>query len=393
MVRLNIAFSLFLTLSVYASEEPPLMTQDIESLLEQTISAQRKEKTEAVSPARNHTEKQKATQKAKQDEAQGEANESNEKVDISKTNPDGNVDIYSQRVNRIKEILKQLNNPEMLLNELIMSGDLSVSPDDIQLLKIISDELDKAENLPFVNPKIINRAYMVDTKDRYKTYELFVHDTGETLIEFLDINGEPWPIWDHSRNPNYNVRLGEDHMLWIAPKIKYKPTNFFITLEKYRNPIQLVINYSNKQRHGLATFKVPYISPTSNQSASTNSTDKTLTLAGLSKSLTNSHGSKPTVTVEGLSYLATTGRFPDNSKAAKSAISVLVSDPSLAKVWMVDGLFVVRTPYNLYTFDEVINASGDMKVFVAAELNNIVTLNTGKGQATLYLPNYHQLVK
>lgn len=379
----------WLSFSVMAANDNDLQTGAIDSLLQQTLKEQTKQPSKPeVTPAR-----QKEIERDKP--ASPPAKSKKTAADVFAIPTDGSVDTFNLKREYLESVLSQADNPSAVLQGLISEGTLELSPNDILLLRMTLDQIDQATNKNFVNPKLINDQYMIDHKDRYKTYEIFIHDSGETLIEFLDINGEPWPIYDHSDNENVNIRLGEDHMLWMSPKTKYREFNFFVTLKEYKNPIQFVVKYSNEKRHGLATFKLPYVSPTSTLGNSKTEMGPKVSLRQLANQIPSAGAANQgiDITFEELSYLASTGRFREGSEMARSAVNVLVSDPSLAQVWFVQDKFVVRTPYNLYRFDEIVNAGGAMKVFVSSTLNTVVPINTGSEQVSLYIPDYHKYVR
>lgn len=385
MERFIVGLCFTLSFGVIAED---LEVSAIDSLLQQTIQEQ------AARPTVQESTESPTANSETSSEVPPKTNGKRTAAEILSIPVDGSPTVYNQKLTALQAVLKRTDDPNALLNALIAEGTLQLSPNDIFLLRLAIDEIERAKNQNFVNPTLINDEYMVDYRDRYKTYDLFVHDTGETLLEFLDINGEPWPIFDKSESDDLNIRQGEDHMLWISPNTKYRQLNLFVTLQGYKNPIQFIVKYSNDKRHGLTTFKIPTVSPTSTLAKTTKSQGN-VTLSSLSNTVesANSDFAPEGLSYEDLTYLASTGRFREESELNASAVNVLVSDPSIAQVWFVRDRFVVRTPYFLYGFDDIINAGGAMRVFVTSRLNSVVPMNTGSGQVNLYIPNYHNYVR
>lgn len=375
-------FSVLLSLRVYASEE--LEISAIDSLLQKTIEEQN-----ATAPIKSQTENKVVSQ------AQSEVYQpTTDKNAVLKRNADiVTPGAYNEKVKRIHQILSQTDDPKTLLESLIKDGTLALSPNDIFLLRLLVDEVEKAKNSPFVSPTIINDQYNIDQTDRYKMYDIYVHDTGETLIEFLDITGEPWPIFDNSEGKGFDIQKGENNMLWITPKERHRQTNFFVTLEEYPAPIQFNIHYSNEKRHGLASFKVPAISPTNSKATSTKPS-QIVNLGDVGKGFSNNANAsnRQVLQVVDLSYLASTGRFKPDSDLSREAQPVFISDSNVASIWFYDDTFIIRTSYQLYSFDKVINSEGAMKVFLASRLNSIVPFYKNGATINVFIPEYHNYV-
>ncbi|MFM2668688.1 DotH/IcmK family type IV secretion protein [Vibrio mediterranei] len=289
------------------------------------------------------------------------------------------------------EFQDKLDDPRTLLELLIAEGDLALSPNDVVLSRVIEEILLKAENRALVTPDLINKPFMIDPNDRFSTYELKLHASGETLLEFLDKNGDPWPIWDNSEPPGYDVRLGEDHMIWISPSDKYKNGNFFVTLQGYPSPIQFIVKYDNKERHGFVSFKLPLISPTSTRPPPA-LVSKTRDLEATPSTSQSSVVNTSALSLDVLSYIAETGRMKPNSDISRNAQRLQVNDSSLASVWFYDDQFIVRTPYEMHYYDNMIYGSGGMKVYIAQSLNSVVPLFDGIQDRSLFIPDYHQYV-
>lgn len=368
--------------SFFAMGKSDLDQSGIDSLLEQTIQELESDETEkpVKSPARVKQEKKDEKKEGKGGNELGRPADSVSPSELNEVQA------------RLLTILKQTDNPKAVLEGLILEGELALSPNDIYTLRAAIDVVEKAENSPLVEPTVINDEYMIDHRDRYKMYDIYVHDTGETLIEFLDATGQPWPIFDHSDGKYFDVSLGEDHMLWITPQERHRKSNFFVTLVEYSAPIQFNIQFTNEKRHGLATFKLPFISPTNSKAkkaSNTSSIDLETMVASSRKGGNDGSLSENKIDLPTLSYLAATGRFRPGTEAALLAQQILVSNAKIAQVWYYKEQFVIRTQYQMYSFDNVVNSGGAMKVYVATSLNSIVQFFDGQKDISLLIPDYH----
>jgi len=330
--------------------------------------------------------------------------------------PDRDVDpeAYDAYIRTLAEILTQLDNPEKVLNAKVSLGEMVLSPNDIYAARAIDQVIEEAENSNLVDTEVLNLPYSIDAVDRYKTYDIYISDTGTTQIEFFDAMGNPWPIYYNSDAPNFNVLKQSINTLWVTSKMRYKKSNLFVTLDQYPATIQFNLIYSSTQRHGIATFNLPFISPVSNQVVSnptsaggnldTTSNDNKgngyqVDLNGSQSSGPNSNFSKVALTVANvpqseLSYLANTGFFNSGSEASKKAKSIKVSDNKVAQIWFYKDKFIVRTPYQLLErYESVVNSGGAMKVFVAKNLNSIIYFEGNQSELELIIPDYHRYRK
>lgn len=306
----------------------------------------------------------------------------------------------------VETILRnQVHDPAAVLEGLISEGSLALSPDDIYLVRLVIDMIAEAENKPLVNPAVINKPYLIDINNRYSSYIVYLHSSGETLIEFLDVNGDPWPIFDHSKTDAFDVRKGEEHMLWLTPTTIHRQTNFFVMLKDYSAPIQFELKYSNEMRHGLATFKIPKLSPISIVQAEKRDMHGSDTvdlenvgyqknMYQLSASSVDGHAKliDQDLDLKTLLFLGETGRFEPGSEASDEAKSLQVSDEQVAQVWFYKDKFIVRSRYRMYSYDRVLNASGDIKVYLCDSLNSMVPFFDGQSDHVLFLPNYHDYI-
>jgi flagellar motility protein MotE (MotC chaperone) len=307
---------------------------------------------------------------------------------------------HEQSVDNLYKILRQIDDPKAVLQSLVAEGELSLSPNDIYLTRLASALIEKAENEQLVAPETINNMYQIDTEDRYKTYDVYIHDSGTTMIEFLDVTGAPWPIYDISPAAAFNVQRPEDNSMWVTVKERFKNNNIFITLDKFKAPLQFNLIYSSTKRHGMATYVLPFISPTNqnaDRSNKSNRVDLQNPQAGQPTAPRDRSGSGSailtvsTIDQQVLSYLANTGGFEAGSDSEKNAKSVMVSDSKVAKIWFYNDKFLVRTPYVLLEpFENVVNSGGVMKVYVASDLNSIISFQGGGSDHEMLIPDYHQ---
>ncbi|MEZ8241000.1 MULTISPECIES: DotH/IcmK family type IV secretion protein [Vibrio] len=378
---------LVVTLNAFANED--LKSGDIDSLLAQTISEQ------AIPEVSKDNEVSEA-EVMKSDKTQNEKKRDKKQANhfIRSINEDGySTAEYDKKREILTKILSQTDDPKSILETLIAEGPLSNSFNDIFLLRLVADELQRAKNSPLLETEIINDQYSVDHTDRFKMYDIYVHDSGETLLEFLDVTGHPWPIFDFSPTKSLETRKGELNMLWINPLVKHVKTSLFVSLSEYSAPIQFNIRYSNDKRHGFASFKLPFISPINpNVNKAPSNTNFDLEISTASKE-DGQITIREQLDSRELSYLASTGRFRDKTKLKQEAIPVMVSDPSIATVWFYNGNFIVRTPNQLYSFDRMVSSEGEMKVFISSTLNSIVPLNRSGETVNLFIPDYHNYVQ
>ncbi len=372
-----------------------LSSTALESLLKQTIEAQKSKERQKQTPqdevpeSTPNTDKPQSSPEKKKLSTKGIFLQSQESNGLS-------AEEYNKQAERLLDILKTTDDPKGVLTALIVTGELALSPNDIHLIRLVADQVTMAKNKPLVDPQVINDQYAIDHQDRYKMYDLYIHDTGETLIEFVDITGAPWPIHDKSEANGFKIKTSNgSNMLWITPEARHSQSNIFVQLVEYGTPIQFRLKYSNEKRHGLATFKLPFISPTNPNQVTKSSEDRVLDLAVVSTDIagnSNSAGGYIGLNIEELSYLASTGRFKEGTSLYEEAELVLVSNSEIAKVWFYNGQFIVRTAYMMYSFDNMVNSEGAMKVFVASKLNSIVPFNKNGKDVNLYIPDYHSYV-
>ena len=386
--------SLTLLVSFYTfAESGDLESDALASLLSQTLKEQ-----EADTRNKEKEQKDIAAKDDSKKDMRGDQKKTKANVFVQSNSSDGySPEEYDEKATRLRQILSQVDDPKGTLETLIAEGGLQISFNDIFLMRLVADEVQRAKNTPIIDTKIINDQYSIDHTDRFKMYDLYVHTSGETLVEFLDVTGQPWPIHGKPDTNGLEINLGELNTLEISPKEKYKKTNFFVTLKEYGAPIQFNVIYDNSKRHGFASFKLPFISPINPKANAVNSPTNTFDLE-LAGSNSNSSSSDPQSFIKEqldtreLSYLASTGRFKEGTKLKNESIPVVVSDPSIAKVWFYSGHFIVRTSNQMYSFDRMINSAGPMKVFVASNLNSIVPFSRNGQNVNLFIPEYHSYV-
>ncbi|CAH6942811.1 conserved exported hypothetical protein [Vibrio chagasii] len=389
-----ILLGLLLLVSFLCSAEPEDLGSDaLASLLSQTLQEQGEETKVSDKEHKDTASNEGSAGEKSNDKKQDKGNVFVQSNTISGYSPEE----YNEKAAKLRQILSQVDDPKGTLETLIAEGGLEISFNDIFLMRLVADEVQRAKNTPIIDTEIINDQYSIDHTDRFKMYDLYVHTSGDTLIEFLDVTGQPWPIHDKSSTKSLDITKGELNTLEISPTEKYKNTNFFVTLKEYGAPIQFNVIYKNSKRHGFASFKLPFISPINPKANAVGTTSNTFDLE-LAGNRSSNSGSEPQTFINEqldtreLSYLASTGRFKEGTKLKNESIPVVVSDPTIAKVWFYSGHFIVRTSNQMYSFDRMINSAGPMKVFVASNLNSIVPFNRNGQNVNLFIPEYHSYV-
>lgn len=289
-------------------------------------------------------------------------------------------------MNTLLKVLENTDHPKSVLELLVEDGTLALSPNDIFILRLSVELVEQARKKPLVESQVINDQYPISGKNRYATHSVFINESGTTMIEFLDMSGAPLPIHDFSPVSGFKVEKSEVNTLWISSEEKYKASNMFIMLKDYDAPLQFNLTYKMEMRHGLASFKVPQISPIN---PNLNGKADTSTIAHLKAGKPLKGVNYLDQTAE-LGYLAETGSFKQDSVMGEKASRVLTSDSSLAEIWVYEGKFLIRSPYILLEgFESVENQNGHFKVYVTSNLNSSLDLSVNGADRTVYVPDSH----
>ncbi|GIB00292.1 hypothetical protein G6355_11040 [Vibrio cholerae] len=378
--------ALFAGGSAYANDLDP---NQLNALLEREIrEAQKANQDQGQSKAES------SQGSGKTDGTKNESNETQVVNVLGRPSKEVSPEQYHEKVLRLAQILKQFDDPRGVLEAKVQEGTLSLTPNDIYTARLIDDAIEQAINTNIVSPKVLNLPYSIDVQNKFKSYDIFIHESGTTQIEFTDAKGNPWPIFNNSPASSFDVSKPTVNTLWVTPTHRYRNNNIFVTLEKYPNTIQLNLIYDATQRHGLASFSVPLLGPVSKpEKPKAEGVDlaNPETYSGNGGDTADVALKISDIDQNELMYLAETGYFEPGSEAYKSAKTVVVNDRNIANIWFYKNKFIVRSPYSLdANWDNVINPNGVNKVYVAKNLNSIVKFYSGSNEFELILPDYHR---
>lgn len=292
----------------------------------------------------------------------------------------------------IKQLLENSSNPLGLIRTLVKEGVLDLSPDEIRFIRNMTELRVQAENKPLQTPDVRSGSVSFDSRNRYKMYEFNVHDSGVTVLEFYDANGNPWPIVHHTPVKDYVLNEGyQSNTLTIQSETPYKVAFSHIRLEGFPNPISIKINYSTEVRDDIRTFRIPFVFKVDKTGETPQATYTPLTAVKAGDALDQSGNQIPDLEYEDLMYLASVGQFDEDRPVGQYAAPVLVDKPEIASVWRYGTKFVIRSRFQLMSnqYDVYVPSPEGVIVYVTDQLDTVITFNVNGRTQQVLLPDYH----
>lgn len=292
----------------------------------------------------------------------------------------------------IAELLDQSANPLGLVQELIKLQVLDLSPKEIKFVRNMADLKLEAQNSPLATPEVRSGAVKFDSKNRYKTYEFYVHDSGVTALEFYDANGQRWPIVHETEVNDFSLSRGfYNNTLLIEAVTPYKAAFSYISLEGYPNPIAIKITYKRRVRDGIRTFHIPFIYKVKSDGSSSKATYSPMTAIKADDGKGGNGSKIPDIDYQELLYLASVGHFDEDKPSSEFAVPVLVDQPQIASIWRYGTKFIIRSRFQLmsHQYETYVPSTDGVFVYVAKELDTAISFNVNGNTQDVLIPDYH----
>lgn len=322
-------------------------------------------------------------------------NDSSENLDVSVKDLINGAKVLkatpSEMQDYIAERLSTMENPEFVLKSLVKSGELALSPGEIRFILSAIDLKTQALNAPLMTPDVRSGVVSFDSNDRYKMYKFSVHKTGITMLEFYDANGKKWPVVDFTDTNGFSINYGyHNNTLVIESNVDYKIGYSYIQLEGYKNQIAIELVYENKVRDGIRTFRIPFIYKLDENSNKANATYTPLTSIKAGAQADN-ESKIPDVEYQDLMFIAESGYPDQDSKSSEYIEKVYIDKPEIAQIWRYGDKFIVRSRFQLmsHQYNAFIPANDDMAVYVADELDTVISFNVNGESESVFIPDYH----